>query len=120
MADEVLLDVGAPGARLVVRLGEPFAPHHVDPETRCWRHAEIVVDAAPFAGTIRTILTGDDVERYRAGIAALLADEEASVVLGGDRAAEVRLDREGDAVIVAATPSGDDPWPTIRYALHLA
>ena len=79
-----------------------------------------MVDAAPFTGTIRTILTGDDVEQYRAAIATLLAQDEAHVVLGGDRGAEVRLDRDGDAVVVSATPSGDDPWPTIRFALFLS
>lgn len=120
MAEDVLLDVGSSGSRLVVRLGDPYAPDHVDPETRRWRHAEIVVDAAPFAGTIRTILTGDDVEQYRASIAILLVQDEVGVVLGGHRAAEVRLDRDGDSVVVSATPSGDDPWPTIRFALFLS
>ncbi|MFC5060612.1 hypothetical protein [Actinomycetospora atypica] len=115
MAEEVLVDLGVPGARLLVRLGEHVAAWSPDPDQASWRHAEIVVEAAPFSGTIPTILTGTEVGQYREALAALDRGDRADVRLGGDRAAEIRLERTAATVVVTATPSGDDPWPTIRY-----
>jgi hypothetical protein len=114
---DVLLDLGRSGSRLTIRLGERYDAASADPGVRTWRWTEIVVAATPFAGTIRTLLTGDDVAAFRQGIAAFLGEQRDEVQLGGYRAAEVVLRRHDETVEVAATASGDDPWPRIRYLI---
>jgi len=47
---------------------------------------------------------------------AALRDGE-SVTVGGERAPEVHLVRDGDATEVTVTPSGDDPFPILTFLL---
>jgi hypothetical protein len=39
------------------------------------------------------------------------------VVLGGDRAAEIVLHRHDQVIEASVTPSGDDPWPLLRFLI---
>jgi hypothetical protein len=115
--DALLLDLGRSGSRIAVRLGEAYSPGSPDPAQAAWRHAGIEVEAFPFAGTIRTVLTGPDIEAYAALAAEFTGGRRDRVVLGGDRAAEVVLQRHDGTVEVSVTPSGDDPWPLLRFLI---
>ena len=81
-----------------------------------WRHATIAVEALPFAGNIETVLTEQDISEYRER-ARQFASGALHVTLGGDRAPEITLERDGDVVEVSVTPSGSDPWPMVRFLI---
>ena len=116
-ADRLILDIGRPGSRLTLRVGAPYSPGSVDPDQRGWRHAGIGVEAHPFAGTIATVLTAPDIEEYGALALAFTTGQRDRVVIGGHRAAEIVLQRHDETVEVSVTPSGDDPWPLLRYLI---
>jgi hypothetical protein len=102
---EALVEIGSEGQRLVVLSGGP---------TELW-DAWILVEAYPFSGVIRTTLTQDDVAKYRSALSDF--DRIGRTTLGGHRAPQIDLTRDGDVIEVGVTPSGDDPWPTIRYLI---
>jgi hypothetical protein len=118
--DQPILDIGRRGSRITVRVGAPYSPGSADPDQRLWRHADIVVEAHPFTGTIPTVLTAQDVEEYRALALAFTTEQRDRVVIGGHRAAEIVLQRHDQTVEVSVTPSGDDPWPLLRYLIFPA
>ena len=102
-----LLDIGSDGQRLIVLSGG---------SAEMW-DAWILVEAYPFSGLIQTTLTQDDVAAYRSAIADFAQSGRAR--LGGHRAPQIDLSRDGDVIQVEVTPSGDDPWPTVRYLIFL-
>ena len=87
-----------------------------------WFDTAIAVDAYPFSGTIETIFTLSDFQDWAVALRTS-EDLPQQIVLGGNRAAEVVMDVErqvggaSDAIVVevSVTPSGDDPWPLIRF-----
>lgn len=104
-----------------LRIDAQPRPSHFDR----WLHFTIVVTAEPFGGTLRTIFTDDDLVWFADSLDALGPSGEA--VLGGDRAAELRLTvREHTkpgrpaslSVECTLTPSGDDPTPSLRFVMH--
>ncbi len=111
--DVVLIALGTPGQSLTVRLTGPTAPKAIIATERAWRNARIEIDAAPFSGVIQTVLTSSDLEQYRAAMESLAATGHA--VIGGDRGPRIELNRDGSVIEVSVSPSGDDPWPIIRY-----
>ncbi len=116
MADErLLLDIGRPGSRITLRVKGLCHPGAAGLPQGTWRNAAIEVQAHPFAGTIETVLTGEDVEEYGSLARWFTEGRRDHVVLGGDRAAEVVLHRHDRTVEVSVTPSGDDPWPHLRF-----
>jgi hypothetical protein len=117
MDDDPILDIGRRGSRITLRVGAPYSPGSADPEQRGWRHADIGVEAHPFTGTITTVLTARDVEEYAALALAFTTGQRDHVVIGGDRAAEIVLQRHDGTAEVSVTPSGDDPWPLLRYLI---
>jgi hypothetical protein len=112
--ERLLFDLGDTGQRLTIRLLGPYSPSSADLDARSWSNAAIEVDAHPFKGTIETVLTADDVSAWTLGLSDF-ADGSERCALGGGRAAEIILEREGTVVEVAVTPSGDSPWPRLRY-----
>ena len=106
-AASVIVDIGTKGQRFVVVSGGA---------AKMW-DAWITVEAYPFSGVIKTILTPDDLAQYRSALRDF--DIHGRATLGGNRAPEVTLVREADVVEVQVTPSGDDPWPTIKYLIFL-
>jgi hypothetical protein len=104
---EPLVDIGSDGQRLRVVAAGPAG----------LRDAWIEVEAYPFSGTIKTVLTEDDISQYRSAMQDFAAVGRA--ILGGHRAPQIELEREGDTIEVTVTASGDDPWPTIRYLIFL-
>ena len=88
-----------------------------------WYDLEIEAVAHPFRGTISELVMASDLARFRDSAAQLTVP--GAVVLGGDRAAELRLGVEpqvgGEAgrwvVEVTLTPHGDDPYPLIQWLL---
>lgn len=115
--DRLVLDLGRRGSRIALRVGAAYSPDSADPDRRSWRHAHIDVDAHPFTGTITTVLTGQDIEEYSAIAHAFGSGERDHVVIGGNRAAEIVLRRHDATIEVSVTPSGDDPWPLLRYLI---
>jgi hypothetical protein len=115
--DEHLLNIGQPGSRVTVRLGDLYSPNAADIAQRTWRYADIEVEAHPFAGTINTVLTAEDIQEYASLAGAFTSGQREHVVFGGDRAAEVVLQRHDQTVEVSVTPSGDDPWPLLRFLI---
>lgn len=89
-----------------------------------WFDAAISVDARPFAGTIDTIFTLSDFRDWAESMRSV--DElPHRAVLGGNRAAEVLINIERQiggpedslALEVSVTPSGDDPFPYLRFLI---
>lgn len=88
-----------------------------------WFDTRIRVDAHPFSGTVETIFTDEDLTEFAEQLDGL--GPEGDVVLGGGRAAEVRLAAEWQngvkggrlAVECSVTPSGDDPYPFVRFLI---
>jgi hypothetical protein len=117
MDDDLILDIGRRGSRITVRVGAPYSSGSADPDQRAWRHAGIEIEAHPFAGTITTVLTAPDIEEYGALALAFTGGQRDHVVIGGHRAAEIVLRRHDETVEVSVTPSGDDPWPLLRYLI---
>jgi hypothetical protein len=103
----------------------------VDP----WFDTEIRVEAHPFGGVLETVFTLADFRRWAEDLQALgaRADRKAPrrhrqtalAVLGGDRAAELVIECEtqegglagAQSLDVRITPSGDDPFPWLRYLI---
>lgn len=108
-----VLDLGA--LRIEVRV----RPSYFDR----WFDCRLAVDASPFRGVLETIFTNEDLVAFAESLDAL--DPHGEVVFGGDRAAELRLvvakqfgGREGAlAIECSLTPSGDDPYPSIRWLI---
>jgi hypothetical protein len=112
-AGDVLLDLAGWGNRLRVRALGGAYPEAADLAAREWRTVRIEVEAAPFSGVVEAVCTPDDLREFETGLARLAS--EGRVVLGGGRGVEVTLEREDGVVEVGITPSGDDPWPYLRY-----
>ena len=110
-----LVAIGSAGQSLRVELLGPYNADALDPETRGWLNAAIHVEAFPFSGSIRTVLTPDDVIEYRHALAEFAASGRAR--LGGGRAAKITLERDGQVIEVTVTPSGDDPQPFLRFLI---
>jgi hypothetical protein len=102
---------------VTVRLGDLYSPNAADFNQRTWRYADIDVEAHPFAGTIQTVLTAEDVQEYDSLARAFTSGQREHVIFGGDRAAEVVLRRHDQTIEVSVTPSGDDPWPLLRFLI---
>lgn len=117
----VLLDVGIPGNSLALSI-RPYAD--LLQSLQPWYHMTIRVEAAPFAGTLETTFTRKDLHLWAEQL-RLLAAPPARAVLGGDRALELVLECEkqiggpdgADVLEVQVTPSGDDPYPWLRYLI---
>lgn len=115
----IVLDLLGAGSRL--RVSVECAERGVDGssayEVRC------EATAPPFTGTVTDLLLPDDLRFFATNLRRLAAP--GSVILGGERAAELRLEVEkqvgGQAgrlvVEVHLTPSGDDPWPSLRWLI---
>jgi hypothetical protein len=114
-ASSELVAIGSPGQSLRIHIAGPFYPDAVDPARRAWQRAVIHVEAHPFSGSIETIIGADGIAQYQQAIADFA--ETGKATLGGNRAAEIRLERDGQVIEVTVTPSGDDPWPLIRYLI---
>lgn len=86
-----------------------------------WFDTRIRVHAHPFSGTVETIFTDEELTQFGQQLEGL--GPEGDVVLGGGRACEVRLTVEWQngvkggllAVECSVTPSGDDPYPYVRF-----
>lgn len=88
-----------------------------------WFDCRIAVDAHPFAGVLETVFTDEDLTQFADTLDRL--DPAGEAILGGDRAAELRLVVEPQlggaegalAVECTLTPHGDDPYPQIRWLI---
>jgi hypothetical protein len=88
-----------------------------------WFNCRIAVTAQPFAGVLETVFTDEDLIEFADTLDQL--DPAGEAVLGGDRAAELRLVVEPQlggaegalAVECSLTPSGDDPYPSLRWLI---
>jgi hypothetical protein len=88
-----------------------------------WFTGSIEVSAFPFHGILQTTFTTDDLARWATALRDTTLPR--TVTLGGDRAAELTLkveEQQGGedgmlAVEVELTPSGDDPYPFLRFLL---
>jgi hypothetical protein len=88
-----------------------------------WFDTRVRVGAHPFSGTVETIFTDEDLKQFAEQLEGLGPEGEA--VLGGGRACEVRLATEWQngvtggllAVECSVTPSGDDPFPFVRFLI---
>ncbi|HMG43859.1 MAG TPA: hypothetical protein VK611_21180 [Acidimicrobiales bacterium] len=90
-----------------------------------WFECRISVVARPFAGVLETIFTDEDFVELADQLERL--DPGGDAMLGGDRAAELRFvvevqqggNPDGDllAVECTLTPSGDDPYPLLRFLI---
>jgi hypothetical protein len=88
-----------------------------------WFRCHITATARPFGGVLETIFTEEDFREFADALDQLDPDGEA--MLGGNRAAELRLvlarqhnGPEGAlAVECTLTPSGDDPYPLLRWLM---
>jgi hypothetical protein len=127
----VLLDLGTSGASLKVSARrQPYTPPGDEP----WFDCEIAIEAAPLvSGTLSPTFTLTDLKDWAQSLEALGTQGRMSavpnvrrrVVLGGNRAAELRIevddqqggDEDALAVCIEATPSGDDPYPFVRYLI---
>ena len=111
---EVLLDLGMPGSRITVVVGEFWSPLMAHLPGHGWRHARIEVQAAPFSGTINELFEDEDIAEYRTR-AAQFASGTAKVTFGGGRIAEIELDRDDNVVEVKVTTSEEDDYIEVRY-----
>jgi hypothetical protein len=88
-----------------------------------WFDCHVIVQPLPFAGMLETIFTDEDLVDFAAALERL--DPVGEAVLGGDRAAELRLNvghqiggTEGAlALECSLTPSADDPYPYLRWLI---
>lgn len=117
-----LLEVGGADAGLSV-VARPSA-RHIAPGDEPWFDVEIRVEASPFAGTLSTVLTLSDLQAWAGPMRSAVALPQ-RFVLGGGRASELVIDVErqtggsGEALAlqIEITPSGDDPYPFLRYLI---
>jgi hypothetical protein len=112
----VLLEADSDGQRLRVVVRGLAAPNAADLDARLWMNMTIEVEAHPFTATIETLVTTADIDEIRA-IANGFAAGDVACTIGGGRAAQIELSREGDVIEVKVTASGDDPWPRITYLI---
>ncbi len=118
-ASTVLLALESSGDSVRISL----QPHVVAGQQEPWFDLEITAVGHPFRGTVTDIVTATDLADWRDRVAGLTAPGE--VVLGGGRAAELRLRVEAQigpepgrwAVEAELTPSADDPYPTLRWLI---
>jgi hypothetical protein len=88
-----------------------------------WFDCRITADASPFGGVVETIYTDEDLVDFAEALDGL--DPVGEVMLGGGRATELRLvianqvgGRDGAlAIECTLTPSGDDPYPLLRWII---
>jgi hypothetical protein len=88
-----------------------------------WFDCRVIVEASPFGGTLETIFTDEQLLAFADAVDGL--DPVGQAVLGGDRAPDLRLvvenqigGRQGAlAVECFLTPSGDDPYPRLRWLI---
>jgi hypothetical protein len=88
-----------------------------------WFETRISVVARPFGGVLETIFTEEDFVEFAEALGLL--DPAGEATLGGDRAAELGLVVERQfngadgalAVECCLTPSGDDPYPLLRWLI---
>ncbi len=93
------------------------------PDSDRWVHVVIAVTSPPFTGDLETILESVDLEVFADALDAVAASGTGEAVLGGGRAAELRLTierqvggSEGHFVVESSvTPSGDDPYPRLTF-----
>ncbi|MGF9755762.1 DUF5959 family protein [Microvirga sp. 0TCS3.31] len=115
-----LISIGAAGASLRVGVRRQATRSPGEP----WFDTEITADAFPFGGTLETVFTMSDLREWGEGLSGLTAGT-GRVVLGGDRAAELIIEASPQqgahpdlvAIRVDVTPSGDDPYPALRYLI---
>lgn len=110
-----LLALGSSGQLLRIEILGPYAADALDSEVGDWLEAAIHVEAFPFSGRIRTVLTADDVTQLRHALTQFHDSGRATV--GGGRGPVITLLRDGQVVEVTVTPSGDDPQPFLRYSI---
>ena len=111
-----VLAVGSEGNRLVLALDR-------DEAEADWFHARLSVEAHPWHGVLETIFTRDELLAF--GQALRVERLPRKVALGGGRAAELLLDlkvQQGQnagriAMVAELTPSGDDPYPFVRWLM---
>jgi hypothetical protein len=87
-----------------------------------WFSVQLQASAPPFEGTVETTWFTEDLVALRDAVAALADGAQREFVIGGNRAAELRLDARpaipatGElAVRVRLTPSGDDPSVVLQF-----
>jgi hypothetical protein len=93
------------------------------PDSDRWVRVVIAVTSPPFTGDLETILESVDLEVFADALDAVAASSTGEAVLGGGRAAELRLTierqvggSEGHFVVESSvTPSGDDPYPRLTF-----
>ena len=113
-----LISIGAAGASLSVGVRRQATRSPGEP----WFDTEITADAFPFGGTLETVFTMSDLREWGEGLSGLTAGT-GRVVLGGHRSAELVIEAAPQqgvrpdlvALRVEVTPSGDDPFPALRY-----
>ena len=92
------------------------------PVAQPWFEVRLHALGAPFRGTVESAWFGDDLRDLRAALTGLAgADDDVAFVVGGNRAAELRLTGgpSGDVHWLTArlTPNGDDPYPALEMLL---
>lgn len=115
-----LISIGETGASLIVTVRRQASMSLDEP----WFDTEITAEAFPFAGTLRTVSTLSGLRHWGDALTALNAGR-GRVVLGGGRGAELAIDAEPQVggspdqvtLSVDLTPSGDDPYPRLRYLI---
>jgi hypothetical protein len=109
------------GAAPVLKI--TIQPYAAPGSGRGWFDVAFAVSAPPFAGTVRSVWFTEDLARLAEAFVHL--DREGEVVVGGHRAAELRL--AGAAVVGAPdevaveawlTENGDDPLPALSFAFY--
>jgi hypothetical protein len=90
-----------------------------------WFEVRLHARSSPFSGTVESAWFAEDLRALRIALAGLAgADDDVSFVVGGNRAAELRLTGgpSGDVHWLTArlTPNGDDPYPTLEMLLYEA
>lgn len=90
-----------------------------------WFEVRLHAAGAPFRGTVESAWFADDLRALRVALAGLAgADDDVAFVVGGNRAAELRLTGgpSGDVHWLTAwmTPNGDDPYPKLEMLLFEA
>jgi hypothetical protein len=108
--EQTLLDIGSPGQRLRVVIGDALAGFGAE-----MFPARIEVEAFPFRGHIEATFAADEVDAYTHAVERLRTSSK--VRCGGNRATLVQLELEGDVIEVTVMLSEDDPWPTLRYLI---
>ncbi|MFC7502826.1 DUF5959 family protein [Nocardioides sp. GCM10030258] len=119
------IDTDDAGLKVTVRR-QPYTP----PGDESWFDCEITVEAAPLvSGTLTTMFTLQQLRDWAQSLEGLerpsLGGGSRRALLGGDRAAGVIIEideQQGgdDGALVAqveVTPSGDDPYPFVRYLI---